>query len=69
MNYIKIDVNKCKGCGLCITACPKNLIIKSKEINELGYEYVKQNDSEECTACGLCYIMCPDAAIEVHKDV
>lgn len=68
MNFTKIDIDKCKGCELCIITCPKKLIVKSKKINSIGYEYVKQVNAEKCTACGLCYMMCPDAIIEVYKN-
>ncbi len=67
MAKIVIDEERCKGCGLCIPVCPKNLIAMSDRLNNKGYHPVEQVGEEECTACGLCYLICPDVAIEVWK--
>ncbi|MCK4647947.1 ferredoxin family protein [bacterium] len=67
MAKIVIDEERCKGCGLCIPVCPKNLIIMSKRLNSKGYHPAEQVREGECTACGLCYLICPDVAIEVWK--
>ena len=66
MPEIKIDIEKCKGCGLCISACPNKCIALSKKTNKKGFPYVEFNPGK-CTGCGLCYTMCPDCAIEVYK--
>ena len=58
-NYIKISLNECKGCKLCIEACPKKCISIGSEVNEMGYQYAEFN-SLECTACGFCYYICPE---------
>ena len=66
-NYIEISSNECKGCKLCIEACPKKCITISSDINELGYQYAVFNSSG-CTACGFCYYICPEpGAITVVK--
>lgn len=63
-----IDVNVCKGCGLCVTACPKKIIqIDEKTINIKGYAPAHVVDQEACIACGACYAMCPDCAITVER--
>jgi 2-oxoglutarate ferredoxin oxidoreductase subunit delta len=67
---IRIKKELCKGCGLCIEACPKGSIFISKKINEKSYfpaEFDKENE-EECTGCGLCAVMCPEAVIEVYRE-
>ncbi|MFH1380240.1 MAG: 4Fe-4S dicluster domain-containing protein [bacterium] len=65
----KIRINKdiCKGCELCITACPKQCIMVSPQMNKLGYYPVKFVNEADCTGCGMCYQMCPDICIEVIK--
>lgn len=67
MAKIIINEEKCKGCRLCLSVCPKNLITMSQRLNSKGYYPAEQVKEEECTACGLCYLICPDVAIEVWK--
>ncbi len=69
MNKIVIDSERCKGCYLCIEACPKNIIVAGDQLNGGGYYPAKQNGSEDCTACTLCGRICPDAAIDVYREV
>ncbi|MBN2280715.1 MAG: ferredoxin family protein [Candidatus Marinimicrobia bacterium] len=58
---------ECKGCGLCIEACPFDLLYPSEDFNSHGYHptvYV----GEGCTACGTCFYSCPEpGAISVYK--
>lgn len=68
MGIIKIDVEICKSCGLCIKACALHLIEFSDERNQRGYRPAAQKNSESCTGCALCAIMCPDSAIQVYKE-
>lgn len=68
MPKIEIDEIRCKGCGLCTIACPKNLIALSDQINNHGYTPAVFVGSEvQCTGCALCAEMCPDVAIKVFK--
>lgn len=65
MSYIKINKEKCKACYLCIDVCPKKLIKKSSETNNLGNFIVEFDDTEnQCIGCAMCAIRCPDLAIE-----
>ena len=66
MGTIAVDDLRCKGCGRCIVACPKDLIEYSSELNERGYNYVIfKGTPEDCTGCTLCALSCPDQGIEV----
>jgi len=65
---IKIDTERCKGCGLCVEACPKNVIAISEYSNKNGYFPAEVVNIIDCFGCTLCAIMCPDAAIEVYRD-
>ena len=68
MARIKIDKDKCKDCMLCVSVCPKKLIVKSKKLNKRGVHAVRICDPRgECTGCALCAIICPDVCIEVYK--
>jgi len=68
MAKITINNTLCKGCGLCVDACPKKILQMSKtHINQMGYFTVEDLDPAKCTGCAACAIMCPDIAIEVEK--
>ncbi|RCK77590.1 MAG: putative 2-oxoglutarate oxidoreductase, delta subunit [Ignavibacteriae bacterium] len=63
---VKIDIETCKGCELCVEACPQESLAMSKEINAKGYHYavlIKDN----CTGCINCALVCPDAVITVYR--
>ncbi len=66
---IKIDTERCKGCGLCVEACPKNVIAISKHSNKNGYFPAEVVNIIDCFGCAFCAIICPDVAIEVFRDM
>ncbi|MDD5457886.1 MAG: 4Fe-4S dicluster domain-containing protein [Phycisphaerae bacterium] len=63
---IFIKGERCKGCGLCVSCCPKGALTMSKTTNSKGY-FVAEHNGRECSGCACCAIMCPDAAIEITK--
>ncbi len=67
MAKVKFDIERCKGCKLCIDVCPRKIIIISEKINSKGYHSVGVSDMEKCTGCAFCATICPDCAIEVEK--
>jgi 2-oxoglutarate ferredoxin oxidoreductase subunit delta len=60
-----IDIDKCKGCELCIAACPPNVLVMSKGVNEIGYRYPELTPG--CTGCTACQLVCPDFVFEVYR--
>ena len=64
---IVIDAERCKGCGLCIDACPQKNIRLAEEADLRGIRIACHDDSDECNACKFCYEVCPDVAITVYK--
>lgn len=56
---IQVDTNECKGCGLCIEACPPKAISLSERLNHYGYRTAIYAGSG-CTGCGICFLVCPE---------
>ena len=63
---ITVDRELCKGCSLCIRACPVKVITADTVINSSGSYPAKAANEEKCIACGNCYEVCPDVCIEVY---
>lgn len=57
---------RCKGCELCVAACPKScLALDWNRVNALGYHPVELTDAAACTSCAFCARVCPDAVFTV----
>lgn len=68
MNKVSFKTDLCKGCGLCVTACPKKIVLlDEKQINAKGYHPARVTEIEKCIACAMCATMCPDVVITVEK--
>ena len=64
---VKFNIDKCKGCELCVVVCPKQILkIHDIEVNSLGYHPVSVTDMDQCIACASCAVMCPDGVISVY---
>jgi 2-oxoglutarate ferredoxin oxidoreductase subunit delta len=63
---IEIDIQRCKGCELCMNACKEQAIQLSGTINIKGYRYAVANN-DICTGCVNCALVCPDAVITVYR--
>ncbi|MFI3305430.1 MAG: 4Fe-4S dicluster domain-containing protein [Rikenellaceae bacterium] len=64
---IVVDTQRCKGCGVCVTACPLSVLEMSTEVNDKGYTYAVMATAENCTGCASCGIICPDSCIKVYR--
>ncbi len=63
---VVIDVDACKGCDLCIAACPPGvLVMTTHEVNARGYRYPQLLAG--CTGCRACSQICPDFVFQVYK--
>ena len=60
---IRITADECKGCGRCLTVCPKKLISRGHELNIQGYYAAVVENPEGCIGCGSCYRNCQTGAI------
>ncbi len=64
---VVINIERCKGCEVCLSACPNEVLALSSEVNSKGYHYaVKVN--AECIGCANCAVVCPDAVITVYRE-
>ncbi len=65
MPLVSIDQKLCKGCELCVGACPQQVLAMSSKINVKGYFPVEVKDPWRCIGCRMCALICPDIAIEI----
>lgn len=56
---LKIDPEECKGCGLCVEACPPKVIRIGERLNHAGYRAAEYLGAG-CTGCGICFMACPE---------
>ena len=64
--HVSILPELCKGCDLCVLACPSGNLALSSQLNRSGYHpavFSYEGTKGPCSACGLCYWVCPDFAI------
>jgi NAD-dependent dihydropyrimidine dehydrogenase PreA subunit len=54
VKMIKIDTEKCTGCGGCIDLCPQIAIAMINDVVTI--------DEETCTECKICVKVCPMSA-------
>lgn len=66
MMEISIDKTYCKGCGICIKACPKCVFAMSEERQSFGSLIPYPAQKEKCSGCKLCEMLCPDGCITVE---
>jgi len=63
---VVINKELCKGCDLCIDACPPNVLVMTKhDVNARGYHYPLLLAG--CTGCKACSQICPDFVFQVYK--
>jgi len=62
-----IETDRCKGCGLCVAVCPKNVLELSTQVNSMGYFPAYQARPQDCILCAICCTMCPDVAISITE--
>jgi 2-oxoglutarate ferredoxin oxidoreductase subunit delta len=66
LSQILIERDRCKGCELCVQACPQKVLDMGHDINAKGYFFARVVQQKRCIGCRLCCIACPDTAIEMR---
>jgi len=66
MPQVILDPARCKGCGLCIAACPQSVLAAGERANQQGYFYPRVVAPQLCLGCGLCAVACPDVALTLR---
>ncbi|MDR2101305.1 MAG: ferredoxin family protein [Treponema sp.] len=64
---VVIDRELCKGCFLCVRACPVKVLEEDPQSNLTGTYPAKVAHGEKCIACGNCWEVCPDVCITVYE--
>lgn len=61
--------DRCKGCGQCLSVCPKVIIQYDEKLNVKGYHpaIVTEENMSKCIGCASCARICPDLVIRVEK--
>lgn len=65
--YLNFDKNRCKGCMLCVSVCPKHILALDSGTNAKGYRPVMCTDLDSCIGCASCARICPDSIITIKK--
>ena len=64
---VKVNVELCKGCELCVNVCPQHCLAISEELNAVGTHFAIVSNSEHCSGCKRCALICPDAVIVIES--
>lgn len=60
--------DKCKGCELCVSFCPKKILaIDTSGVNAKGYHPAAILEPAKCIGCASCAQMCPDCCISIYE--
>ncbi len=66
--WIEVSDQFCKGCDLCVNACPQHVMaLDFEHLTSKGY-HPAHLISAGCTGCAICAVVCPEAAITVYRE-
>ena len=64
---VVINIEECKGCGLCVESCPPKCLELVPELSAYGV-HPAHYTGHDCTGCGICFYCCPEpGAIFVYR--
>ena len=68
LGAVVVNTERCKGCNLCVVACPLHVLsLSTKEVNQKGYTFAQQILDDTCNGCTSCATVCPDGCITVYR--
>ena len=68
MAKVTFREDRCKGCKLCVSVCPKKIvIIREDKLNAKGFHPAGVDEMDKCIGCASCATMCPDCVITVER--
>ena len=53
---VELNSEECKGCGLCVEACPPKVLLLADQLNRYGYHPATYT-GVGCTGCGICFFV------------
>ena len=56
---VKVDLDKCTGCGTCVESCPSEALTVENEKVVV--------DQDACVDCGVCVDECPEEALTMDE--
>lgn len=67
---IVIQSQLCKGCELCVTFCPEQILEMGEELNTKSYHYphALADKEADCKQCRYCERICPELAIFLGEE-
>lgn len=67
--WIEVDEIYCKGCELCVSACPQDVLsLDMARLTPKGY-HPAYLSADGCTGCAICALVCPEAALAVFREI
>lgn len=68
MYKVTVNGSRCKGCGLCVSVCPKKIMKLSEDkLNKKGFSPAEVKERKKCIGCTFCAVICPDSAVMIEK--
>lgn len=64
---VLVNTERCKGCALCVVACPLDVMALNPKVNQKGYTYAYQALEDTCNGCTACAVVCPDGCLTVYR--
>ena len=68
MPRVVFHEERCKGCELCVTVCPRKIIHMADRLNAKGFRPAEVTEQDKCLSCVICARICPDCVIDVYRE-
>lgn len=62
MPEVRVDVERCSGCGMCVNFCPVDIFTLEDQPQGKVARVLRE---EDCWACDTCVGQCPENAIQI----